>query len=108
MIADHFNVFFINIASNLNQPLKPSQFEKLNNVINFKVTDDVSFDIPLTNCTFVASFLSSMDGTKSTGLDRISPRLLKIGSTVLSPSITFMMNKSITSCVFHKFGNMLK
>ena len=28
MIADHFNEFFINIASNLKQPLKPSQFKK--------------------------------------------------------------------------------
>ena len=41
-----------------------------------------------------------MDGTKSTGLDCIGPRLLKIGSTVLSPSITFIINKSITSGVF--------
>ena len=34
MIADHFNEFFINIASNLKQPLKPSHIEKLNNFIN--------------------------------------------------------------------------
>ena len=73
-----------------------------------KVTDDVSFDIPLINCTFVTSFLSSMDGTKSTGLDCIGPRMLKIGSTVLSPSITFIINKSITSDFFRQFGNMLK
>ena len=65
MIADHFNEFFINIASNLKQPLKPSHFEKLSNFINSKLTDDVSFDIPLINCTFVTPFLSSMDGTKS-------------------------------------------
>ena len=108
MIADHFNEFFINIASNLKQPLKPSQFEKLNNYINSKVIDDISFDIPLINCTFVTSFHSSMDGTKSTGLDCIAPRLLKIGSSVLSPSITFMINKSITSGVFRHFGNLLK
>ena len=43
IIAYHFNKFFINIASNLKQPLKPSHFEKLNNFINLKVTDDVSF-----------------------------------------------------------------
>ena len=94
MIADHLNEFFINIASNLKQPLKPSQFEKLSNFINSKVTDDVSFDIPLINCTFV-TFLSSMDGTKFTDLDCISPRLLKVGS-----SINFIINKSITSGVF--------
>ena len=42
------------------------------------MTDDVSYDIPLINCTFVTSFLPSMDGTKSTGLDCICPRLSKL------------------------------
>ena len=109
MIADHFNDFYLNIASNLKQPLKPSHLKKkLNNFINSKVTDDVSFVIPLINCTFLTYFLSSMDGTKSTRLDCIGPRLLKIGSTVLSPSITFIINKSITSGVFPSIWKMLK
>ena len=85
MIADHFNEFFINIASNLKQPLEPSHFEKLNNFINSKVTDDVSFDIPLINCTSVTSFSSSMDGTKSTGLNCIGPRLLKLALQFCPP-----------------------
>ena len=46
MIADHFNEFFINIASNLKQPLKPSHFEKLSNFINSKLTDDVFLIYP--------------------------------------------------------------
>ena len=83
------------ITVNLKQPLKPSHFEKHNNFVNSKVTDDVSFDIPLINCAFVTSFLSSMDGTKSTGLDCIGSRLLKIGSTVLSPSITFIIKSKV-------------
>ena len=86
----------------------PSNFEKLNNFINLKVTDDVPFDIPLINCTFVTTFLSSMCGTKSTGLDCIDARLLKIGSEVLSLSITFIINKMIISGVYRQFGNMLK
>ena len=96
------------ITVNLKQPLKPSHFEKFNNFVNSKVTDDVSFDIPLINCAFVTSFLSSLGGTKSTGLDCIGPRLLNIRSTVLSPSITFIINKNITSGVFRQFGNMPK
>ena len=95
VIADNFNEILVNIASNLKQPLKPSNFEKLNNFINSKVTDDVSFDIPLISCTFVTSFLSSMDGTR---LHR--PQSVKIGSTVLSPGITFIINKSVASGVF--------
>ena len=42
VIADHFNKFFINVASKLKQPLKPSHFEKLNTYINSKVTNGVS------------------------------------------------------------------
>ena len=87
MIADHFNKFFINMASNLKQQLKPSHFEKLNNFINSRVTDDVSFDIPLINCSLVTSFLSTMYGTctKSTGLDCIGPRLLKLALQFCHP-----------------------
>ena len=38
-----------------------------------------------------------MDATKATGLDCIGPRLLKIVSNVLTPSITCIINKSIES-----------
>ena len=83
VIADHFNDFFINVASNLKQPLKPSNFEKLNSYINSKISNDVSFEIPKINCSFVSSFLLSLDGTKSTDLDGIRPRLLKLAPNIL-------------------------
>ena len=41
-----------------------------------------------------------MDVTKATGLDCIGPRLLKIAPNVLTPSITYIINKSIESGVF--------
>ena len=40
-----------------------------------------------------------MDATKATGLDCIGPRLLKIASSVITPSITYIINKSIESGV---------
>ena len=55
---------------------------------------------PYEHCTFVTYFLSSMDGTESTGMGCIGPRLLKVDPKALSPSITFIINKSITSGVF--------
>ena len=72
------------------------------------MTDGVPFDIPLIYCTFVTTFLSSMGSTKSTGLDCIEARLLKIGSKVLSLSITFLINKMIIPGVFRQFEIMLK
>ena len=38
-----------------------------------------------------------MDVKKATGLDGIGPRLLKIALNVLTPSITYMINKSLES-----------
>ena len=84
VLADHFHEFFVNVASKLKHTLKPSNFEKLNNFIYSKVTD-VSFDIPLINSTFVTSFLSSLDGTKSMGLDCIGHRLLKLAIKFCHP-----------------------
>ena len=64
VIADHFNEFSIihvNVAANLKQPFNPINFEKLKHYINSKVSDDVSFEIPLINCPFVNLFFSSLD-----------------------------------------------
>ena len=41
-----------------------------------------------------------MDVTKATGQDGIGSRLLKIAPNALTPSITYMINKSIESGVF--------
>ena len=54
MVADVFNEFFVNVAASLKQPLKHSNFERLTRFINFKVNDDVSFNIPLINYSFVS------------------------------------------------------
>ena len=37
---------------------------------------------------------------KSTGLDNIGPRVLKIAVSVITPSLTFIVNKSILSGEF--------
>ena len=47
-----------------------------------------------------------MDATKATGLDCIGPRLLKIALAVLTPSITYIINKSIEFGFFHVHGKM--
>ena len=52
------------------------------------------------NCSFVNSYLSNMGVTNATGLDSIGPKLLKIALNILTPSITYITNKSIESKVF--------
>ena len=48
----------------------------------------------------VAEFINGLNPAKATGLDGIGPRILKLASTVLSPSITALINKSIETATF--------
>ncbi|MCG8032729.1 MAG: hypothetical protein JAY75_14385 [Candidatus Thiodiazotropha taylori] len=99
-IANIFNTYFVNVASKLKEPLKPSNFDKLQSYVNSKLDGDVSFSVPQVSFTFVANYLSALDTTKATGLDGIGPRLLKIAPHILAPSITNIINKSLESGIF--------
>ena len=48
----------------------------------------------------VAEFITDLIPAKSTGRDSIEPRILKLASTVLLPSITALINKSIETTTF--------
>ena len=52
------------------------------------------------NCSFINNYLSNMDVTKATWLDSICTKLLKIAPNILTPSITYIINKSIESGFF--------
>ena len=51
------------------------------------------------------TYIRNLDPGKSTGLDGIGPRILKMSCDTISPSITALINKSITS---GRFPNQLK
>ena len=46
--------------------------------------------------TFVRKFLSNLNVNKSTGLDNIGPKIPKLSANILSPSLMYIVNKSIT------------
>ena len=48
----------------------------------------------------IRNFLSSLNVNKSTGLDNIGPRILKMSTDIIAPSLLFIVNKSITSGKF--------
>ena len=99
-IANVFNDYFVNIPSKLKEPIQPSEFKLLHDFVDSKLNYSTNFNIPFVNSAFVNNYLSNMDVTKATGLDCIGPRLLKIAPNVLTPSITYIINKSIESGVF--------
>ena len=96
-IANVFNEYFVNIPSRLKEPIQPSDFELLHNFVDSKFNDNTNFTILFVNRSFVSNYLSSMDATEATGLGCLGLRLLKIASDVLTPSITYIVNKSIES-----------
>ena len=56
----------------------------------------MDFDLPDIGEPFVFKFLSALDISKSTGLDGIGPRLLKLACSAISKSITYIAKKSIS------------
>ena len=88
-LAENFNDYFINVASNLKEPLEQSSFNELNEHVNANIPEDVHFELPELDENFVFKFLSTFDFSKATGLDGIGPKLLKLSSGVITKSITY-------------------
>ena len=99
-LAELFNDYFVNVASNLKEPVTLSDNELLNNFVQPKVPTTTKFKIPLTTLTFVRNFLSNLNINKSTGLDNIGPRILKLSANILAPSLLFIVNKSLITGKF--------
>ncbi|MES9882038.1 MAG: reverse transcriptase family protein, partial [Sedimenticola sp.] len=107
-VANIFNNYFVNIASKLKENCSYSNSEELKAFINSNIPNNVNFSIPEINETFVYTFLSNLDLSKATGLDFIGPRLLKISSAHITNSVTYIVNKSITSSTFPKSWKQAK
>ena len=63
-----FNDYFINIAVDLKEPIQNIDLSKLKHSISSKVPDDLHFELPDNDENFVFRILSTLDGSKVTGL----------------------------------------
>ena len=123
-IAEKFNDFFTSIVlkyipqSQLNSDENTlDNHTLLKNFVQTKIGPDIKFSIPLIPEDTVIELLSNLDVHKTTGLDGVSAKYLKLAAPVLSRSITSILNKSITTGQFptkwktgrvtpiHKAGN---
>ena len=107
-IACKLNKFFTNISIRLNSfntTAKADDQTKLINYVSNKVPSETFFHIPLITPSQVATLIRKLDPGKSTGLDGIGPRIIKLSCDVIAPSIADLINKSITS---GRFPNQLK
>jgi len=99
-ISDEFNTFFTSIASNLKETVPPSEFKDIHSYVNSKVPLPMYFNIPLIDRDKVRKMLINLDISKSTGLDDLGPRFLKIAANIIYPVIHHIINLTISQSTF--------
>ena len=102
-IANAFNNHFIKIVDTYVDKMEldvAPNLQPLKAFITKKLPPGNVFVIPNISEETVFNFLSSIDIKKCTGVDDISPRILKLSAQHITPIITKICNQSIKSNIF--------
>ena len=97
-IANLFNNYFTSIGPSMSVKLAPSQFDFIEFMRPSSSTNVFRFQH--VNYDMVYNLLQKMDTSKATGLDGISPTILKLAAPVISKFLTEIFNKSIDTGIF--------
>ena len=92
-MAEAFNCHFANIGHDLARDIPAADTVPESYLISTNAT--FSFKSCISN--EVRKLLEKLETKKSTGLDNLPPRMLKIAAGVLAPSLAFLFNQSISS-----------
>lgn len=99
-MSDEFNKFFTSIAANLKEPIPPSKFTDIKDHVDSKVPEHIFFNIPPIHEQRVHKMLLNLNTSKSTGLDDIGPKFLKLSANIIYPYIHHILNLSISQGIF--------
>ena len=90
------------IANKLRNLLPDILFDtaKLSNFVRSRKDESAIFSIPSITERDVVSYLLKIDSNKSTGIDDISSRMLKLAAPFIAPSIARLINLSFSLNVF--------
>ncbi len=102
-IASTFNNHFAKICtkSELPESSDSKEFsEKLEEHVKSKKQEHVLFSIPPMTEDFVYKQLQNLDASKATGLDNLSPFILKQSAPVITPVLTKIFNQSLQMGIF--------
>ena len=101
VIIENLNCFF----STISEKLKSQQTEtgpefdwgKFKSHVESKVPESVQFQIPLMTLENLITSIRSLDPSEATGLDGITPKIVKLSAEVISPTLLRIINTSISS-----------
>jgi len=99
-ISDEFNTFFTNIAAKLKENIPTSDFKDIKSFVSKKVPEPMFYNIPFIDEEKVRTMLSNLDASKSTGLDDLGPRFLKLSANIIYPVVHHIINLSISLSIF--------
>ena len=87
MIAESFNDYFVNIGAKLANEIENNTPRP---VLSHSVIDrpDIQFKFSEINPNEVFLQLSKLNSSKSTGVDNIPARVLKLSAEIVTPSLT--------------------
>ncbi|MCG8066696.1 MAG: hypothetical protein JAY84_02445 [Candidatus Thiodiazotropha taylori] len=103
IIIDEMNLFFTKVSERIikdKRPFSDQHAVKILDFVNSRKPENIHFQVPLITSDELKSILKSLDPNKSTGIDGISPKMLKLASDVLLPSLLQISNISIHTGVF--------
>ena len=100
-ISEAFNDYFINIGPKL---AAESTSNSINNDVD-KYLKNSKLNLPFFNFSDISiedvlSTLKHLQTSKSTGLDNIPAKMLKIAAHVIAPSLTYIFNLSVSTGIF--------
>ena len=97
--ANSFNDFFTSIFQQYGKENTENCCisEKLKNFVQNKLPPEANFEIPPVSTSFVQKQLDALDPSKATGLDGLSAKFLKLGSSVIATPVAKILNLSIAT-----------
>ena len=94
-MAEAFNCHFANIGHDLVRDIPSADTDTVPE--SYLISTNATFSFKSCSPNEVRKLLEKLDTKKSTGLDNLPSRMLKIAAGVLAPSLAFLFNQSISS-----------
>ena len=107
-LASTMNDFFINKVKKHRQNLPPSRNDPLENLKRVMSARTCTFSIKSAHPDDVLEIVKNLKNSKSTGLDNLDVRTLKLIIEDILPALTHIINLSLTTLVFPNIWKLAK